>query len=368
MHIAGIVISILLFIISLLILIGIHEYGHFVIARLCGIKVLRFSIGFGKALFSWHDRKGTEWVIAALPIGGYVKLLDEREDPVNRSEQHLAFNRHSIKHRLFVMLGGPLFNVLFAIVAFWLMFVVGIIVVTPLIGSVLPNTAAAQAGLRPNTIITKIDRQTIHSWQQASLALITRLGSQGIMQITTQDPQTKQRSKHQLALSQWQVDPIKVNLLTSLGIKPYRIKTKAQAQRLVRKRRYSLLSAWGPALQQTWIYTRLNYVILWKLITGQISLRNLGGPLSLFQGVEITKSRFSSFLQFLGLISISLAIINLLPIPGLDGGHILFLLIEVIRGKALTLRMQGLVTRLGIILLVVLLIHATANDLARLFS
>ena len=181
----NILISIIGIIVTILIVVGIHELGHFVTARLFGIKVLRFSIGFGKALYSWYDKKGTEYVIAAIPLGGYVKILDENEAPVAAKEAHLAFNRQALYKRTAIILAGPLFNLLFAFLIYWLLFVVGFTSVIPVVGNVKSHSIAAEAGIKSKQEIISIDNKPAATSTSIIIGIFSRAGDKTEMQIET---------------------------------------------------------------------------------------------------------------------------------------------------------------------------------------
>jgi regulator of sigma E protease len=350
--------TIFMFLLAMIILIAVHEYGHYIIARLLNIKVLRFAIGFGKPIFSWRDKQGTEYALCRYPLGGYVRLLDEREAYVAKAQRPHAFNRQPLWKRCCVVLAGPGFNLIFAILALWLVLVIGVRVPVPFISEVLPDSIAARAGIQPQTKIIAVDQQAVNDWREVSIALLLRLGDKDTLQITTHNAQHAKQQTHSLNLQQWSLDPIHPNLLQSLGIKRDKIFTTIQ---------YPLAQALPAAMQQTWLYLKLNTIMLGKLFIGKISLRSLGGPISLFLGSELAlKQGLVIFIQFLALISIALAFVNLLPIPGLDGGHLLYFLLEKISGRPISVAMQILLFRLGMIVLFMLMIQILLNDLQRL--
>ena len=190
-------------VVALGLLVTIHEYGHFWVARRCGIKVLRFSIGFGPALVRWHDRKGTEYTISAIPLGGYVKMLDEREAPVSEHELDQAFNRKTVKQRIAVVAAGPIANFLLAIVAFWIVAVVGFSTVAPVLGPVPAGTPAGEAGLHSGLELTGVDGTQIRSWQDVNLQLIRRLGESGTLEVTAKPFEGGAETRYQLRLDDW---------------------------------------------------------------------------------------------------------------------------------------------------------------------
>lgn len=445
--------SLIVFALMIIVLVGFHEFGHFWIARRVGIKVLRFSIGFGKPLWKWYDKKGTEFVIAIIPLGGYVKMLDEREAPVATQEKHLAYNRQNIAKRLAVVTAGPIFNIILALIIYWVAFAFGVIQVIPRIGQVASHSIAEQAGMHEGEIIVNIAGDPVKSWPAITLKIIQRLGTQGQLQLITQD-KNNQFHQYQLSLAHWTINHLKPDPTESLGIIPYRPPEPAKFSRILvgspaakagllpndqvisinknatnnwenfnkqikatpgqtvsftilrgqqtlnlpvtlgssrtwygklqgwlgveeipvvwppastRIVSYPVWYGWWPAIKEVGFFTKFNLIVVQKMITGVISLKSLGGPFSLFKGSLIAANNgVIAYLVFLAFISISLAIVNLLPIPGLDGSQIIYLLIEAMRGKPVSLALQVLLFRLGVIALILLLVQATLNDFARL--
>jgi len=432
--------------------VGVHEFGHFFVARLVGIKVLRFSMGFGKALFRWHDKKGTEYVIAAIPLGGYVKMLDENEDPVDKSELHLAYNRQPVYKRAAVVIAGPFFNLLFAFLLYWLMFIVGFTVIVPVIGKITPHSIAADAGLKPNQEIVRIDNKSVLSWTSISIRLMPHIGEKSVLTIETKNPVSSHTQSHRLDLSGWQVNDLQPEPLESLGIIPlepvipsvitkiepnspaaksslkpadkiisindqpinswneamafitlhpdqsfpFTIKRNGKIEtffvnigsktryfkkfgylgietqfewplNLRRHVQYRPIEALSHALQNTYDFTYLNFLVFEKMLTGKMSLKSLGGPITIFASAGgALNSGLLPFVSFLAFLSISIGIINILPIPGLDGGHLLFQFIEFAIRRPIPLRIQFFFYRLGIILLFLLITQALVNDILRL--
>lgn len=443
--------AVLAFIIAVSILVTVHEFGHFYVARLVGVKVLRFSIGFGKSLYRHQFKSGLEFIIAAIPLGGYVKMLDEREDSVAEEDLPYAFNRQSVWRRIAIILAGPLFNILFAIVAYWIIFVIGTADVKPVIGEIAPQSIAAQAGLEINDQFLNVAGNLTESWQDVRLALLTHLGEKKELPITViRAGQTRQ---HQLNLNTWQVDEQMPRPLQALGITPYypfvpliitkvlpessarkaglRVNDKIVAvnnekmhnvlvlidtisnnadkkikltierenqqqsipvfvepisdpaasvkgrigvqfaapewpDTMLLKQHYSLITAWRPALHKTWEMTALSFTLLGKMIVGEISVKNISGPVGIAQGAGYSAQLgITPFLTFLALVSISLAIINILPIPVLDGGHLLYCLFELVFRKSVSEKVQLVATRVGLVFLLTLMIFAVYNDIAR---
>lgn len=370
-----IILNLLIFVSVILILVSIHEFGHFIVAKAFGIKVLRFSIGFGKPLFGIHDKQGTEYVIAPIPLGGYVKLLDERETPVTSAEKPFEFNSRPLHQRFLVLLAGPGFNFIFAILAFWIVFAHGFTYVKPIIGSVLPNSPAAQAGFNSGDEIISINGKSTPHWSAIAMQLAMRYGGSGELVMQVQHQTLGKIVNHNLTvdLRNWRLNALRPNPLQALGITPYAPTERNAAGTIVWPKdklnylHYSWLGAAGHALQTTYDLTAFNLVILYKMLTGVISYHGLGGPLSIIEAAAVAANQgILVYLNFLALLSISIAIINLLPIPGLDGGQIFYLFIELVRGKPLSVPAQILAFRLGIIALILLMITAITNDLLRL--
>lgn len=444
------------FIITVLVLVSIHEAGHFLVAKLLGMKVLRFSIGFGKAFARFHDKKGTEYVLAWIPLGGYVKLLDEREVIVPKNEKHLAFNRQPLWARTLVVIAGPATNFLFAILVFWLMFMVGIQSLRPIVGSVVANSIAAKAGLQSGDEVIRVDNTATPSLQKVMIAVVERLGEKTVMTFETINPRTRKIAVHQLDLKNWTVSPLNPAPLTSLGIQPVRpeippiiaviesnspakfagfrpndhilaindqpikdwyqfveyihlhpgksvkITFKRENKILVSQltigkkislgfqssgylgvqpkpvtfqsnillmRKYPPLAALKNGVIETWQLTLFNFIILKKMILGQVSLGSLGGPITIFESANTALQQgIGVFLGFLAIISVMLAFINVLPIPGLDGGHLLNNLIEFVLQRPLSLRYEIISVQIGMFILIMLMLLATFNDILRLLS
>lgn len=367
MDIGSIFFSIFIIFITLMLLIGCHELGHFTFAKLLGIKVLRFSLGFGKPLFHYTSKAGTEYTLSAFPIGGYVKMLDEREAPVSPLMLAYAFNRQPIYKRVLVILGGPLFNLIMALLAYWLVFTIGIIQPIPRVGNVISNSPAAHANIQKNQEILSINNIETVTWPRITMALLAYLGESTDLTIKTINPQ-KQQSQHIISLSNWQLDTLHPNPLLNLGIQPWQPFNKIWPEEQLRERKFSFIYACKPAFTEVLLYLHFNAIILEKLVSGKLSLYTLSGPIGLFQGtMTAAKHGLVTYLSFIAFISISLAFFNALPIPGLDGSHLLYLMIEWIRGgKSLSIAMQLLLFRLGIILLSVFMVQALANDILRL--
>lgn len=202
-------------------LITVHEYGHFIVARLCGVKVLRFSFGFGKVLARWHDKQGTEYAWSLFPLGGYVKMLDESEGEVPASERHLAFNNKSVWARIAIVVAGPFFNFLLAFLALWLVLVIGIHSLAPMIEEVKPNSIAAMAGLKAKQEIVMLNDKEIDSWRDFQFALMPLIGSNEAINITVKSLGDGKYTSLVLPLDSWKLDAKNPDPLGSLGIVPF---------------------------------------------------------------------------------------------------------------------------------------------------
>jgi regulator of sigma E protease len=449
--------SALAFIIALGLLIAIHEYGHFWVARRVGIKVLRFSIGFGKALWTKKGKvDDTEYTIAAIPLGGYVKMLDERVEPVAASERHRSFNQQSLAARTAVVIAGPMANFILAILAYWLVMMIGISGVAPLIGPVPDNTPAAVGGFENEDKLISINGTKTPSWNDARIALLDgsiNASEPLLIEVETADGQLTSRMLRldnvsvlkesgdpleKMGFSPWwpKIDPVvgqvfdgtaasaagiqagdrvmavdqqpietwqdfvvmvqpsagKTLLLTiqrnnstiEVPITPQahvingqtigRIGvSESQSQALFDKARvtvqYSPIVAFKKALQRTWDMSKLTLQMLGKLVVGQASLDNISGPISIAQFAGQSASiGIDHYINFIAMISISLAVLNLLPIPMLDGGHLMYFAIEAITRKPVSERVQILGQQLGLCLLGGLMFLAFYNDIWRLMQ
>ena len=450
---SGMLFTIAAFLVALSLLVAVHEYGHFWVARRMGVKVLRFSIGFGKPIWSRRGRDGVEYVIASLPLGGYVKMLDEREGPVSPEERHLAFNNKPLGARAAVVAAGPLANFLFAILVYWMMYMVGVPGMKAVIGEVEPDSPAAHAGLQPGDQIMAVDGEETPTLEMASLALLEgaldqrpiRLevrGGDGVLRTLTLDLRgvdgllDRGTLLEHLGIEPWrpQLDPVIGKLVPGgpaerAGLRPGdRILSAAgksiakwedwvdvvqahpgRSMQVVLERdgkqltlelrpdrieiddgeigrigaypevpedlgaamrtmvRHGPLGAAGAALQKTRDMSVLTLRTLWKMLVGEASVENISGPISIAQYAGYSASLgLASFLGFLGVVSISLGVLNLLPVPVLDGGHLLYYLMEFLKGSPLSEQAELMGQRIGIALLLALMSLAVFNDLARL--
>ncbi|MBV9575821.1 MAG: RIP metalloprotease RseP [Gammaproteobacteria bacterium] len=439
---------------TILFVVGTHESAHFLVARLLNIKILRFSIGFGKTLFHWHDKKGTEYVIALVPLGGYVKMLDEAEGDVPKEDLPFAFNRQPFYKKFLVVLAGPAMNLFCAFILYWMLFAIGFTTLKPLIGNVAPNSISAAAGIQSNQEIIAVDNEPTATWTSILFRLIAHIGNQDTVKIAVKNLSDNKITSHTLNLSQWHMDELSPDPLASIGITPYEpeipliigmispdspaahsslklgdkilalnnkpIKNWSEfmtiiinhpaetitltierqkkqidlpitvgfqrniffqksgylgiaptfniPQKLLHKIQYNFFAAAPKALQEMVNFTYFNLVLFGKLFTGKLSLKSLGGPITIFESAGTALNYgFLSFIGFLAFLSISIGIINLLPIPGLDGGHLAIQIIESISQKTIPERVLVLLYHLGFIFIFLIIIQAVVNDILRLY-
>ncbi|CAJ1831345.1 sigma E protease regulator RseP [Aeromonas jandaei] len=440
------------FVVALGLLVAVHEFGHFWVARRCGVKVERFSIGFGKAIWRRLGKDGTEYVLALIPLGGYVKMLDGRVDELKPGDEQYAFNHKSVWARMAIVAAGPMANFVFALFALWLMFMIGVPAVKPVIGEVRPASIVAEAGILPGMEIVGVGDEQTGDWESVTYALLSHLGDQSVT-LKVKAPQTSYATDKNLSLESWKFDPDRESPIGSLGIVPLggkvlpvvsavvaksasekaglqvgdRIKRVgeqeitewAQFVELVqhapgaplqvvveRNNRdldvtltpdtrkvqgklvgfvglspqlvplpdeYRILLQYGPlqalwqGAQKTWSLITLTFDMIGKLVAGIVSLDNLSGPISIAKGAGSSADYgLVYFLSFLALISVNLGIINLFPLPVLDGGHLVYFLIEAVTGKPVSERIQEVGFRIGAAILMLLMGIALFNDFARL--
>ena len=465
--------SIVALIVTLSILVTIHEYGHYIVARLCGVHVLRFSIGFGNPFYSWRGKvpdhppppadqevqtrankplEGTEFALAAIPLGGYVKMLDEREAYVADDQIHLAFNRKPVLQRIAIVSAGPIANFLLAIAAYWLLYSVGVMGVVPKLGDIDPESAAGAAGLRAGHEIVAIDGDATRTWSDVNLQLFERLGESGTIAVTVAEGMDFE-TIYQIPIDEWLTGVDEPNPTRELGLMLYYppmpavignviadgraaaaglavgdvvtavdgepvtdwvafvdtvqgsaeqplvfdierdgsliqlTVTPAASERdgetigvigaareaytlpddMQRMVSHPVWYAWIPAVQRTWDVTVFTLESIQKMIVGAISTKNLSGPITIAQVANDTaESGLESFIGFIALLSISLGVINLLPIPVLDGGHLLYYLIELVAGRPVPEKVQAIGLQMGMFLIFSIMLLAFYNDLTRL--
>ena len=449
--------SVFFFIISFGVLITFHEFGHFWVARKLGVKVLRFCVGYGKPI--WKKQYGpdnTEYVIAALPLGGYVKMLDEREAEVDEAEVHRAFNRQPLSSRTAIVAAGPIFNFLLAIAAYWIIFMLGVTTMKPIVGEVTPGSAAELGGLAPGDEIIAVGDQNTLSWSNVVLGLIEESLDEGEVAVHVLTEYGQEKTRY-LELSDLAAQLEDSNVLDIVGILPIEMHLPAivgfvepdqpadlagiqegdelleangevishwagwvevvrehpgetldvllrrgdvefvvdltpaihkgnngetfgrigagvqfdaeQFEGYSHRLEYGLFESLYKAVIKTWDVSILTLKMLYNMIFGEISFKNLSGPLSIAQFAGDSASvGLVAFLTFLAVVSVSLGVLNLLPIPILDGGHLMFYFVEFVKGSPVSPETEMQAQHIGIILLLITMTFAFYNDLNRIFS
>jgi regulator of sigma E protease len=446
------------FIVAIGVLVAVHEFGHFWVARRLGIRVLRFSIGFGKPLYRRVlGADPVEFVIAAVPLGGYVKLLDEREGNVAERDLPRAFNRQPVWKRIATLLAGPAFNLIFAIAVYWVLFTAGVPAVKPIVGEITPDSIAAQAGLRYEDQILQIGAQPTPTLEAATLAILEDLTDDGTIDMVVRGVDGAERSVslvagdrsrsltqpeallpglgfeiwrprfkpvigqvnkgtageraglqvgdeilaidgHPLQHFQQLVNRVKPNpgrtvtlqvrrdgsardvrvtigqdsqggrKIGLIGIAPkdQRIPTGRTVEEMLTLQKYGAVAAVGEAAAKTWDTSVFTLRIVGRIITGDVSLQAISGPISIAETTGFAaRQGWRTFLSTLALISISLGVLNLLPIPILDGGQVVYQLAELVKGRPVSERAQLLGQQIGIAMLILMMTLAFYNDIAR---
>jgi regulator of sigma E protease len=441
------------FVVLISILVAVHEYGHFIVGRWSGMKVLRFSIGFGKPLWTHVGKKDqTEFCISSIPLGGYVRFLDSREGIVEAEDEGRAFDQRPIPARIAVLLAGPAFNFLFAILAYWVLMAGGVMIAKPAVGSVTPDSYADKAGLEFGDKILKVGDAPATQWEATLVAILGEMVDDGRVPMTLEGKDGRQRQTtidvgsdktrltepgvlfDGLGFVPWQPPAIIAELpedgaaagsglaigdrITTiagetiknfddlrtavepragqdvvieyvrdgqeaavdvrigerivdgktfgyLGVAWTTESSDAYYQRLV----YSPLESLNAAIDKTWMSTVFTVSMLGRMVTGDVSMKNISGPINIAQiAGESVERGWRYFVGILAIISISLGVLNLLPVPVLDGGQIVYQLIEALKGGPLTERAQILGQQVGILALLLLMSFAFYNDIARLFE
>lgn len=451
---SGILWNFVSFIVALGILVAVHEFGHFWVARRCGVKVEKFSIGFGKSIWSKVGKDGTEYSLSIIPLGGYVKMLDGRVDDVTEEQQQYAFDKKPLWKRTAIVGAGPAFNFLFAIFAYWLVFLIGVPAVKPVIGEVASQSIAAQAGIESGMELKSISGIKTADWESVNIGLISHIGDDSMTVTVASQDNIGLEQKLTLDLTEWSFDPETESAMSTLGFKPFSPEistTLAQVMEdgaayaagfevgdqivsidgvevndwpivveairsnpeqalnfavdrngyqteltLTPKSRelsdgssigyagiapevaewpedyrfelqFGVFEAIGKAIDKTGQIIDLTLTMLKKLIVGDVGLNNLSGPISIAKGAGTTADYgLVYFLGFLALISVNLGIINLVPLPMLDGGHLLFFAIEAITRKPVPEKVQEMGYRVGSAIIFSLMALAIFNDFTRL--
>ena len=432
-----------------------HEFGHFWVARRCGVKVERFSIGFGTPLLTWRDRYDTEFILAALPLGGYVKMVDEREGTVEPEDLEYSFNRKSVWQRMAIVSAGPIANFLLAAVAFWWVFLSGEKGLAPVVGMVEENSLAANAGFEVGMEITAVDGVPTDTWNAVSRQLFGFIGSTGSIPFTVVHADSNLSTELSLSVDSWLRDAQEPSPLRDLGISPpfeldslslaavfedgagyaaglrtgdqllainnkdiehigefidlvadsANIEVLLDVKRgaelltirtfprlveregrevgqlgvqlasagkypddLVRDIDYNIISAIPRSIRETADTSIFVFKSIGKLIVGDLSPKNLSGPITIAKVAGDSASRgIDNFIRFVAILSIMLGVMNLLPVPVLDGGHLMYYLIEVIKGSPVSDQIQIVGYKVGFVMLIGLMIFATYNDITRPF-
>jgi len=349
-------ISIISFIILLGVLIFFHELGHFLVARISGVGVLKFSLGFGPKIIGRKIGE-TEYVLSAIPLGGYVKLLGESEDDkLSPADEKRSFLKQSPWKRIMIVAAGPVFNFVLAILIYMFIFMYGVPALTSEVGEVTKDSAALEAGLISGDKIISIDNKKVNYWEDIK-PVINEIKDKEVVVVVERAAQKKE-FKIKAKLS-------KTTNMLGEEVPAYILGITA-AGKVVTERR-NPWSATVLALQKTWQFSELTVVVFVKMITGKVSPRNLGGPIFIAQAAgAVAKEGFIPFLILIAILSINLGVINLFPVPILDGGHILFNVIELIRRKPLSVKAQGMAQQVGFALLIMLMIFVIMIDIERL--
>ena len=350
--------SILSFVVVLGVLIFFHEFGHFLVARLFGVGVEKFSLGFGPRLIG--KKVGiTDYRISAIPLGGYVKMVGEEPDAeIDPEDIPFSFTHKHVAKRMLIVAAGPVFNILLAVIIFFgIFFTSGTFVLKPSVGSVKQGSPAFAAGLEKGDLITAINESAINSWDEMA-EIINASKGQKIKLAVRRGESTQ---KFSLA-------PEQVTTKNIFGEDVQRYIIGITASGDTYSKELNLFQAFSESMIQTYRVTELMVVIIAKLITGDISTDTLGGPIMIAQMAgDSAKAGIGSLISFIALISVNLAIINLLPIPVLDGGHLLFFSIEAVKGRPVSIKVREIAQQVGLFLLILLMILVFYNDISRIF-
>lgn len=451
---SGILWNLVSFIVALGILVAVHEFGHFWVARKCGVRVEKFSIGFGKSIWKRIGKDGTEYSISVIPLGGYVKMLDGRVDDVPPQDQQFAFDKKSLWQRTAIVSAGPAFNFLFAVFAYWLVFMIGIPAVKPVVGNVTPYSIAAEAGLQSGMEIKSVSGVETPDWESVNMGLISHIGDERMTMTVSAPGGVGVDEIKTFDLGSWNFDPESESAMGALGFKPFTpaispeltsvsaggageraglqvgdvltridgqpitdwqqvveaiqahpeqpltidlerdqqavsVELTPQSRELSQEKvigfagiaptiadwpenyrfelQFGVFESVGKAFEKTGQVIDLTIGMLKKLLVGDVGLNNLSGPISIAKGAGTTADYgLVYFLGFLALISVNLGIINLVPLPMLDGGHLLFFAIEAVIRRPVPERVQEMGYRIGGMIIFALMAVAIFNDFTRL--
>lgn len=353
--------NVLIAIVILGLLIFVHELGHFAVAKWSGVTVLRFSLGFGPRLFAWR-RGVTEYAVSAVPLGGYVKMLgDDPEDEVSTADAASAFSRQSLGTRAAIVVAGPLMNLVTAVVAFSLVFALygaGSPTDAAKIGGVMEGMAAQKAGLRRGDVVTSVDGKPIASWDALSQAVRASGGKPLTLEVRREDGTVEQLTAVPEERPEKTVFGEETGKAYLIGI-----------ERFVEIAPVSLVKAVGLGVYETYFWVKMTLLSIVKIFQGSVSARDLGGPILIVQAAGQQAERGLDYLiRFLGLISVNLGVLNLLPVPVLDGGHLLFFGFEAVRGRPLANRQREMAQQVGLFLLLALMVFVFYNDISRIIA
>lgn len=453
----SVLVTIVSFLVTVGVLVVVHELGHYAAARMMDVKILRFNVGFGRALRIWkRGRDQTEWAIAAIPLGGFVKMLDEREGDVRPEERHRAFNRKNVWARIFIVLAGPIANLLLATLVYWVLFVAGMPGVKPVLGDPAPSTPAAAAGLANGDTVRAIDGEPAYTWNDVRWLLLKDAVKRDAAEVEVQTPQGAIVTRR-VDLAGLSKEDLDRDFLGKLGLRPFRPKAPARLgavlpgsaaeraglregdlvlaisgkpvsswydftsivrsnpskpldvdferagrrmqlrvvpdsvgegdarigrmgveapaeltrefDRMTTTVRYDPFTAFGKAVQKVVDLSSFSMKMLGRMAIGQVSWRNLSGPITIadYAG-QSAQLGWIAWLGFLALVSVSLGVLNLLPIPLLDGGHLVYYFAEIVKGSPVSERAMEIGQRFGLALLVGLTVFAFYNDINRLFT
>ncbi len=445
--------DILSIVVALGVLITFHEFGHFYVARKCGVKVLRFSVGFGKPIYRYVGKTGTEFTLAMIPLGGYVRMLDEREGNVPEAFKSQAFNNKTVWQRIAIVAAGPIANFILAVIIYALVASMGLQTLAPKVGHITPNTPLAETNIQSGDELLSINGSAVSSWEDVNLVLADLIGTSGTITVRYQEELSKEKETDSVTLDRWLKGQNPNNLIQEFGVRPWQPKVtpviaqvvekgaaetagfkvgdkviKANGQSIddwaqfvtfiqnhpgsrvsvvvmrsgeptvltivpgsiergndivgyaglavvppkldesvFRERHFGLLASLNYGAQQTWKMTALTVSSIGKMLQGLISIDNLSGPITIAKVASASAdSGLQSFLKFMAYLSVSLGVLNLLPIPMLDGGHLMFFGVEAIRRKPVSEKIQSMAYRVGASLLFTLMAIAIFNDIARL--